>query len=364
MEQFVLVPASVYNKSLITQSVTKQELPKYQASQNPTHLVDSIKKEINKKIFSKADSLVDKILSCARTNLSNSQTLILDGVETGIFLLDFAQQLRRKNADIPDIYFTLLDAAGISPTMILNQKKKQKREEAGFLSKSERQKMHGLYAQADAAYGSVRNLVKASNLSVSKVRHFLHSKPSYTKFTLATRKFKRMKAFARFKIEIWCMDLAYVDKLAKDKNGVKSLLVRQDLFDRTVDAKGMKTKDSKETIRAFLSMITKKNCLRKVCVDTGTEFVREFKKLCKFEGIQIYSTMVETKAAFAERTIRTLKNILYRYKEDNGYKYIHKLTQIVTTLNSRRNCSTDLIPKNVKNSDFLTIPYSKPLRKI
>ena len=50
--------------------------------------------------------------------------------------------------------------------------------------------------------------------------------------------------------------------------------------------------------------------------------------------------------------------------EDNGYKYIHKLTQFVTTLNSRRNCSIDLIPKNVKNSDFLSILYSKPLREI
>ena len=44
------------------------------------------------------------------------------------------------------------------------------------------------------------------------------------------RKLKRMKAFAGFKNEIWCMDWAYVDKLAKDKNGVKYLLVRQDLF--------------------------------------------------------------------------------------------------------------------------------------
>ena len=101
--------------------------------------------------------------------------------------------------------------------------------------------------------------MKASNLSVSKVRQFLHSKPSYTKLTLATRKIKRLKAFARFKNEIWCMDLAYVDKLSKDNNSVKYLLVRQDLFDRTVDAKGMKTKDSKETVRAFLTMITKKN---------------------------------------------------------------------------------------------------------
>ena len=35
MEQFVFVLASVYYKSLITQSVTKQELTKYQPSQNP-----------------------------------------------------------------------------------------------------------------------------------------------------------------------------------------------------------------------------------------------------------------------------------------------------------------------------------------
>ena len=60
-----------------------------------------------------------------------------------------------------------------------------------------------------------------------------------------------MRAFARFRNEIWCMDLAYVDKLAKENNGVKYLLVRQDLFDRTVNAKGMKTKDSQETVKPF-----------------------------------------------------------------------------------------------------------------
>ena len=73
--------------------------------------------------------------------------------------------------------------------------------------------------------------------------------------------------------------------------------------------------------------------------------------------------MSETKAAFAERTIRSLKSILYRYMEDNGCKYIHKLNHLVLTLNSRRNCSIDLIPKNVRISDFLSILYSKPLRE-
>ena len=94
---------------------------------------------------------------------------------------------------------------------------KLKKEEAGSLSKYEPQKLQPLYTQGAAAYGSVRNLVKASRLPVSKVRQFLLSKDSYTKFTLAARKFKRMKAFARFRNEICFMDLAYADKFGKRK---------------------------------------------------------------------------------------------------------------------------------------------------
>ena len=73
--------------------------------------------------------------------------------------------------------------------------------------------------------------------------------------------------------------------------------------------------------------------------------------------------MSETKATFAERTIRSLKNILYRYMEDFGYKYIHKLPQFIATLNSRRNSSIDMRPNTVKNCDFMSILYSKPLRE-
>ena len=113
---------------------------------------------------------------------------------------------------------------------------KPKKEEAGSLSKYERQKLQRLYTQGAAVYGSARNLAKASRLLISEVRQFLHSNYSYTKFTLEAQKFKRMRVFARFRNEIWCMDLAYVDKLAKENNGLKYLLVRQDLFDRTVNA--------------------------------------------------------------------------------------------------------------------------------
>ena len=81
MEQFVLVPASVYNKSVTTQSVTKQELPKYKAEQPLTYQIDSL--NLNKKLFGKADTLIDKISSCSRIKLPKSQTEVLDGVDTG-----------------------------------------------------------------------------------------------------------------------------------------------------------------------------------------------------------------------------------------------------------------------------------------
>ena len=76
-------------------------------------------------------------------------------------------------------------------------------------------------------HGSVHNLAKASTLPLSKVRQILHSKDSYTKFTLAAQKFKRMRDFARFRKAFWFMGVAYVDKLAKENNGVKFLLVRR-----------------------------------------------------------------------------------------------------------------------------------------
>ena len=49
--------------------------------------------------------------------------------------------------------------------------------------------------------------------------------------------------------------------------------------------------------------------------------------------------------------------------EDFGYKYMHKLPQFVTTLNSRRNSSIDMRFNTIKNCNFMSILYSRPLRE-
>ena len=110
MEQFVLVPAFVYSKRVTAQSVTKQELPRYKAEQPPTYQIDSL--NLNKKLFGKADTPIDKILSCSRIKPSNSQTTVLDGVDTGVLISDFTQHLRRKTQTFQTftlLYSTLLE---------------------------------------------------------------------------------------------------------------------------------------------------------------------------------------------------------------------------------------------------------------
>ena len=73
--------------------------------------------------------------------------------------------------------------------------------------------------------------------------------------------------------------------------------------------------------------------------------------------------MSETKAAFAERAIQSLKHIIYCYIEDHGEKFVPKLQQFVSTLNSLKNRSIGKSPRDVKNSDFLSILYNKSFKK-
>ena len=52
--------------------------------------------------------------------------MFLDTVDTGVVFSDFTLHLRRKHVDVPDFYFTLLDAAGKSASLVLNQIAKAK----------------------------------------------------------------------------------------------------------------------------------------------------------------------------------------------------------------------------------------------
>ena len=188
-------------------------------------------------------------------------------------------------------------------------------------------------------------------MSVAKVRSYLEAKPSFTKYRSIRSRSPRLKVIVNDINEIWSLDLAHVDKLAKYNRDVKYLLVAVDCLSRYLRVEPMKTKYATEAAQAFKKMIKYKQPL-KVWVDDGTEFLGAFKSMCEKRGIHLYSTFSEKKSAFAERNIRSLKNIIYKYLEEKWtYSYIDKLDQFVNTINSRVNRVTKLAPNKVTKKD-------------
>ena len=77
-----------------------------------------MRKNINKDLFAQVYSLVGKVSFSPRIKFLTSNFLILVGTDTRVSLKDFAQTLKRNNAEVPDIYFTSLHAADDTPSLV------------------------------------------------------------------------------------------------------------------------------------------------------------------------------------------------------------------------------------------------------
>ena len=103
-------------------------------------------------------------------------------------------------------------------------KQRRSHRERGKLSHSEKLKLEKCYKKGPAAYGGVSNLQKASSLSRMKVETFLQRKNSHAEYRQYRRRFPRLKVIAYDINEIWSIDSAYVDQLAKKTRVLKSFL--------------------------------------------------------------------------------------------------------------------------------------------
>ena len=183
---------------------------------------------------------------------------------------------------------------------------------------------------------------------------FLEGKNAHTKHKKYRKKFPTLKVIAYDVNEIWSLDLAHVDKLAKENKEAKYLLVAVDCLSRYLRVEPLKSKYATTTADAFKKMIRNKRP-KKVWVDAGTEFKGSFSTLCQKNEIEVYKTFSEKKSAFAERNIRLLKNLIYKYLEDKWtYSYITQLQSFVQTINSRVNRVMKLAPNKVTKKD---VPY-------
>ena len=138
-----------------------------------------------------------------------------------------------------------------------------------------------------------------------------------------------------------------MDKLAKYNNGVKYLLDAADVLSRFLRVVPMRSKSALDAAKAFEKMIEKVHP-QKIWSDKGTEIEGAFKNFCYKRGIATYTTASESKSTFAERNFGSLKNIMYKHMESKWTNhYISKLSQFVSTINSRVNRVTKLAPNKV-----------------
>ena len=133
----------------------------------------------------------------------------------------------------------------------------------------------------------------------------LEGKNAHTKHKKYRKRFSTLKAIAYDINEIWSLELAYVDKFAKENKDVKYLLVAVDCLSRYLRVEHLKSKYATTTADAFKKMIKNKQPIN-VWVDASTEIKGSFSTLCQKKDIEVYKTFSKKKSAFADRNIRSL----------------------------------------------------------
>ena len=248
------------------------------------------------------------------------------------------------------------------------RKRKKEEEKNGIQSRAkrntfekdrEKRLLEKAWKSGFSAYGSRQNLQKATKLSVKKVDAFLQGKNSYTKIFIPQRRsYSRLTTLAFDINDIWCMNVAYVDKIAMPNDGVKFLLVCVDVLSRYLRMEPLKRLTSVAVKDGPVATLNKCPTVHpnKIWTDQGREFEEEFRNICKTVGIHQYNSFSGTKVAFAERAIRALKAQIVRYLEEEWIRrYIDKLPDFVKTLNDRVNRSIGMAPSKVEKKHLLKL---------
>ena len=152
------------------------------------------------------------------------------------------------------------------------------------------------------------------NITRNEIKQWIETNLSYSLHKPSWRNFKRNKIYAPEIDSLWEADLAFVQDVAKENDGVNYLLLVNDVFSKFLWVRPMENKTACSLVQAFNSILSKKRKPEKLRTDKVTEFVNEsFQQYLKKQEIQFYTAKNEPKAAVVERVNRTLKSKLYCY---------------------------------------------------
>ena len=148
------------------------------------------------------------------------------------------------------------------------------------------------------------------------------------------KKFKGKKFYARFKDNIWAVDLAEIELLSSKNKYVKYLLCVIDVFTKYAWVKPFKDKKGKTVLNVFIEIVNESNHKpNKLWADKGKEFYNELmQEWLDNNDILIYSALNEGKSV---TFIKTLKpSISKKMTTNNSKSYLSYLNKLVDQQNN------------------------------
>ena len=199
----------------------------------------------------------------------------------------------------------------------------------------------------DKLYRTVKN--QFPSVTRKEIRKWAENSFSYSLHKPSRRTFKRNKVYAPEIDSLWGADLAFVQDVAIENDGVNYLLVLIDVLSKYVWVIQMKNKTARSLLEAFDSILSERRKPEKLRTGKGTEFLNgPFQQYLKKKNIQLYTASNEPKASVVERVNRTLKSKLYRYfTAVNSLRYIDVLQDLVDSYNNTYHRSIGRAPATV-----------------
>lgn len=193
-------------------------------------------------------------------------------------------------------------------------------------------------------------------ISLNKIRNWLNTQHVYAIHKRRLNKFSRNPIIAQYPDHNWQADILFLDEISTFNDNKRCILVCIDVISRFAWVEPMRSKKGKDTAKAFLSILNRAHprLPEKLQTDKGTEFYNEhFKKVLNQFGIKLYSTESDKKAAIAERCIKEIKKLIYRFMTANQTnRFIDQLQAIVDSYNKTYHSSIGMAPQEVNESNL------------
>lgn len=220
--------------------------------------------------------------------------------------------------------------------------------------------MDNLYAQPSnpGALSGVERYFKQSGQKATRteVNEYLSGVPAYTLHKPRRYKFQRNKFIIKGIDDLWQADLADLSGLSHYNDGVRYILVVIDSFSKFMWVQPIKRKTA-DVVHAAIKLVFEDAEPRKpvnFMVDKGGEFRNStLKKFMVDLNVNFYTTKnPDTKAAIAERSIRTLKGRIYRYlTANNTRRFVDHLEDMVSGYNNAVHRSIGMSPAEVNEEN-------------